>query len=196
MRAASVFLFVAACTPDIGSGSYFCGPDSACPEGQACNGPDNRCVVAGAAEPFACMPEENTEPDDNAANAYEFMNVGCGGVPVPFDNCMLEGDREDWIKVAVPAGCTNGTLSARIDYPIAFERLAVEIWDIATNMQYAEDLECSGTGDPAEERRCVRVPVKAATTYGVRVRPAGDGNCDGNCSYNRYTVRVQIEASL
>ena len=46
-------ILLVACTPTITPGSYLCGPEQLCPEGQACNGPDNVCVRAPNAQPFA-----------------------------------------------------------------------------------------------------------------------------------------------
>lgn len=195
MRAVFGLVLVAACTPDIVSGSYLCGPDSACPEGQACNGPDNHCVLASTAEPFDCMPERPTEPDDTAGTAYELMGLMCPGVPVPLDNCMMQGDSEDWIKVKVPTECANAALTSRVSFPIAFERLSLEIWNIDTNTKLGDDTTCANTGEVGEEQRCVQANVTPGGTFGVKVRPAGDGNCAGNCSYNRYTLRVQLATS-
>lgn len=197
MRAVFALVLVAACTPDIVSGSYLCGPNAACPENLACNGPDNTCVLASTAEPFSCDPDENTEPDDTAAMAHAISNLDCQSVPYVNANCMLEGDAEDWVKLATPATCTSVTIHARITYTLAFERLAIELWNLDSNTMLGVDTACPNTGEAGEELRCLDAGLTAGTNYGIKVRPAQDevGNCSGNCSYNRYTLRVQLSTS-
>jgi hypothetical protein len=119
MRAVFALLLVGACTPDIVSGAYLCGPNGACPGDLACNGPDNTCVLASTAEPFSCDPDVQTEPDDSAAMAH-VIKLDCLSVPIVTSNCMLQGDAEDWIKVTPPDACTTVAIHAAVSYTIAF----------------------------------------------------------------------------
>lgn len=192
MRAAFVLVLAAACSPDIVSGSYLCGPDSACPEGLACNGPDNTCVLSSTAEPFACEPDRETEPDDTSANAHVISGLQCVSVPYVNANCMLQGDTEDWVKFTPPASCTVVAVSARVSFTVAFARLGLELWNLDTNTQLGVDTACPSTGEEGEELRCLNQSLTPGTNYGIKVRPAGDGNCGGNCSYNRYTLSVKL----
>ena len=191
MRAAALLIALAACTPDVFPDTYYCGPDGSCPEGQACNGPNNHCVSAGSVEPFVCGDDSlKTEPDDTASQAHLLPPPTCG-IPSKSDNCMLDGnDAEDWMKLQTCSGAQE--LKLVLKFPVAFERLAMELWDLDTTTKLADDSACSDGGDDANEARCITSPVAENGNYGVKIRPVGDGNCDGNCSYNRYTLSVLL----
>lgn len=194
MRAAVVLLTVlAACTPDVFSESYYCGPDSSCPDGQACNGTDNICVLASGAKPFACASTAiMTEPDNTAAEAHALPTLSCQGVPIGNDNCMLENDAEDWVKLQVPQ-CENVQIESVLSFPFAFESLTSELWDLDQMTKLTDDDDCEKTGEAAgNDVRCITQPVVAGTNYGLKIRPAGGGDCDGNCRYNRYSLSVQL----
>lgn len=197
MRAAVlVAVSLAACAPDIVSDSYLCGPNQTCPEDQVCNGANNHCVLASSAEPFSCKPQVVTEPDDSADKAYAIPQLNCSSVPYAEDNCMLEQDPEDWIKVATPTGCSSDIkIQAHISFPIAWERLGIQLWDLGTMTKLADDSDCTTTGLAGDDTRCLTSPVGQGMTYGLRVYPLGEGNCDGGCSYNRYKLSVQLATS-
>ena len=194
MRAVFALLLVGACTPDIVSGAYLCGPNGACPGDLACNGPDNTCVLASTVEPFSCDPDVQTEPDDSAATAH-VLKLECLSVPIVSANCMLQGDAEDWVKVTPPDTCTTVTIHAAVSYTIAFEPLAMELWNLDTNTQLAVDTACPNKGENGEELRCVDQSLTPGVNYGIKVQPTGENNCGGKCSYNRYTLRVQLSTS-
>ena len=73
MRAAlSLIVLLAACSPEIVSGAYLCGPEASCPDGQECNGEDNVCVLPGGAKPFGCGDKiTEVEPNDVGAKAQK-----------------------------------------------------------------------------------------------------------------------------
>lgn len=194
MRAAVVLaLSLAACTPDIVSGAYLCGPNGACPEDQLCNGPDNTCVLAGTAKPFECHPEVQSEPDDTAAQARELTALtACVSPSTATANCMLTGDSADWVRFTAPAVCTAVQVEASVIFPIAFEQVGLELWDLDHDMKIGSDVECSVAGDAGNEQRCLKVVLTPGGNYGIAVKPTGEGNCDGQCPYNRYTLRVQL----
>jgi hypothetical protein len=194
MRAAVLLSIVlAACTPDVASETYYCGPDAACPEGQLCNGPDNVCMLPSSASAFACTPKIATEPDDSAAQAHALPTLACPSIPFVDENCMLEGDTEDWVKFVGPSGCAGAVqVDASVAFPIAFERIAIELWDIDSMTKLAEDEACDQDAQAGEEGRCVTHELVAGKNYGIKVRPAGDGNCDGGCRYNRYRLGVRL----
>ncbi len=194
MRAVFALLLVGACTPDIVSGAYLCGPNAACPGDLACNGPDNTCVLASTVEPFSCDPDVQTEPDDSAATAH-VINLDCLSVPIVTANCMLQGDAEDWVKVTAPDTCTSVSIHAVVSYTVAFEPLAMELWNLDTNTQLTVDAACPNKGENGEELRCVDQTLTPGMNYGIKVRPTGENDCGGKCSYNRYTLRVQLSPS-
>lgn len=192
MRAYALVAVLAACTPDIVSGAYLCGPEASCPKDQVCNGPDNTCVLASTALPFACEPDIDSEPDNTSAEAHLIDNLGCVSIPFVNASCMPEGDTADWVRFVAPAVCTSVGVDARVTFPIAFQRIGLELWDLAGNVMIASDQGCTARGEPGEEIRCLDLALTPGGSYGIKVQPAGDGNCDGGCSYNRYTLRVQL----
>jgi hypothetical protein len=191
MRAFILLLPLVACTPDVLPDTYKCGPDGLCPEGQQCNPADGRCVLPARIEPFACEPDLASEPDDTVETAFELVKE-CNAIATPIEACMTEGDPGDWYKFTVPADCANPMLDTRITFPIAFEQLGVELVDLATNATIATDAECPSGGEIGNEIRCLTAPLTAGASYGVHVAPTGDGDCDGDCAFNRYTVSVAL----
>jgi hypothetical protein len=191
MRFLLLFL-LGACAPEIVSGAYLCGPDSSCPEDLACNGIDNTCVLASLVEPFACEPQVELEPDNTAAEGYLIENLECVSAPFVNENCMLEADSADWVKFVAPSACTAVEVEARLAFPVAFEELAVELWNLDQDMKIAESGPCTQGVDTGEERRCLDFTLVPGTSYGIKVHPTGEGDCDGTCAYNRYTLRVQL----
>jgi hypothetical protein len=185
------------CTPEIVPGSYLCGPNASCPEGQACNGPDNTCVFDGAELPFECEPQIESEPDNTSSQAALIGNLDCVSIPFVNASCMLAGDAADWVKFTVPSVCSSVEVEARVSFPLAFARLGLELWDLDRDQHVASDTPCTGAGggevgEVGEEKRCLEIDVTPGTSYGIQVSPAGDGDCDGTCIYNRYTLRVQL----
>ena len=191
MRVAAVLaLALAACAPDIVSDSYFCGPNASCPGDQVCNGLDHHCVLPAAAEDFAC--DSPFEPDDTAALAHAAPTLQCVSATFVDENCMAKGDGEDWVKFDVPSTCSSVQVEGRVSFPLAFQRLKLELWDLATLTKLADDVDCPTSGQAGEEIRCLTKTVVPGMTYAFKVSPAGDGNCDGECSYNTYSLRLQL----
>lgn len=191
MRAFLLVLAVAACTPEIVSGSYLCGPNASCPDDQACNGPDNVCVTASA-QPFSCEPELMTEPDDTTDKAFSLGQLDCVSVASVLDSCMDENEAADWVAFSTRESCVGLTADVRITFPTAFEELGLELWDLDANERVAVDLPCTFSGDSGEELRCLKAPLVSGARYAVQVLPTGDGACEGRCAYNRYTLRMQL----
>jgi hypothetical protein len=192
MRAIVLCFGLAACTPDIVSGAYLCGPEASCPEGQVCNGPDNTCVLASLAEPFSCVPEMNFEPDDTIADAHLLANLGCVSAPFANEACMPAGDAADWLVFVPPSVCTAVEVQARLSFPVAFEVLGLELWDVDHNMPLATDTACRQGAETGEVRRCLDFVLVPGTKYGIKVYPTGEGTCRGACAYNRYSLSVQL----
>jgi len=189
---ALVLLALAACTPDIASGSYLCGPEGACPKGQACNGPDNTCVLTSTVQPFACAADLDFEPDNTATEAHALTNLTCVTTPFSNNNCMPSGDTADWLKFTAPTNCIAVEVEARLAFPVAFEELGLELWDLDRNAKVADEAMCLQGADVGLERRCLDFTLAGGTTYGIKVYPTGEGTCDGACAYNRYLLGVQL----
>ena len=58
-----------------------------------------------------------------------------------------------------------------------------------------DGLQAEAGGGEGDIRRCLTHGVELGTRYGVKVVPNGQGNCDGDCAYNRYTLNVQLATS-
>lgn len=187
-----VTVVLAACSPDISSGAYFCGPEQSCPDGQECNG-GGTCVLSGTARPFECESNTDPEPDDTAAQGTAIPQLQCVSSPYDRMGCLHANDPADWLTLTAPSECVAVEIQARITFPVAFEPLALELWDLGTNTKVAEDSECPGDGTSAgDDSRCLVQPLAPGTSYGVAVKPAGGGDCDGSCAYNQYTLTVQL----
>ena len=200
MRALWMCVALAGCTPDIVSGAYVCGPEEACPEGQACNGTDDdeagliaeTCVLQSLARGFACKPKFDIEPDDSAAQGYLIQDLGCVSAPFINDGCMAVDDTSDWVTFVAPSVCSAVEVEARLTFPISYEDLGLELWNVDANMMVGEDKDCPASADLSMVRRCLDITITPGTKYGVKVKPTGDGSCGGNCAYNRYTLSVQL----
>lgn len=184
-------LSLAACAPDIVSDSYFCGPNASCPDDQVCNGIDHHCVLAESSQQFTCSSP--FEPDNTAAMAHPAPTLGCVSSAFIDDNCMDKGDTEDWVSFAAPTNCSGAVqIEARVTFPLAWERLGIELWDLGTMTKLADDVACATSGQAGEEIRCLTKTLSEGSNYAIKVHPAGDGNCGGNCSYNTYSLRFQL----
>lgn len=189
-----VVLAATACTPEIVPGAYLCGPEGACPDGQACDGPTNICVLATAVQPFACGELTETEPNDGLATAQPVLagNLACVSRVAEVIGCSLDPDGEDWFAVEPPAVCTAVAVEARISFPIAFEALALVLLDDA-GATVATAASCSQEDpDDGDDQLCLDAAVTPGRAYALRVTRSGALDCDGACSYNRYTLTVQL----
>jgi hypothetical protein len=186
-------VFLAACSPDIVSGAYTCGPESLCPPSEACDGLTDTCVLASTAQPFACEDGTEHAGDDSAASANQVPQLACVSMPYSLDGCMPAGDGADWFKLSTPADCTAVEAQVRVQYPVSYEHLSMELWDLGMNSVVGSDVDCpNSSGDPAHVERCINLQVTPGRDYGVAIKPTPDGSCDGACAYNRYYLTVQL----
>jgi hypothetical protein len=193
MRALLVLALVG-CTPDVAPGAYLCGPEQACPPGQACDGSDNTCVVASSALPFACDPMVEHEPDDTPQQGVALPALGCVSNPVRDASCIAAGDAQDWVTFVAPTGCTAVEAKAEVSYPVAYEPLTIDLWELGGMTEVAPGGACAqGTGAAGDDARCLQLTLTPGASYGIEVHPAGGGDCGGTCNYNRYTLTVQTD---
>ncbi len=192
MRAAWLVL-LAACSPHIASGSYLCGAEKACPPSEACDGVTDTCVLESAEQPFACAMGTEFPGDDTSATPQQIPALACVSPTYQVSECLPLGDMADWIVFSVPSTCTTVELHARIVYPIAYEGVSLELWDLAGNRRIGTDVPCpDAVGDPAHVERCIKLTVTPGGSYGLLVKPNGQGDCGGACAYNRYELSVQL----
>jgi hypothetical protein len=183
---------VAGCSPGIATGAYLCGPEQACPPGFECNGPDNRCVAKAEVEPFACDPADEHEPDNDLAHAFPVGALTCVSPPRSIDGCLAAGDGADWFAFDTPASCTSVGASIELGFPLAWEPLAVAV-SANDGTVLATDGDCDDITPPGEQIRCLKVTLTPGAHYGASVTPAGGGDCDGDCAFNRYTLTVRLD---
>jgi len=185
-------LALAACSPDIPSGSYECGPNATCPTGQACDGPTNTCVIASTAGAFAC--EASVEHDDNTpATGTMISNLSCVSAVFSQPGCLAANDGQDWFQLTAPTGCAALEVKISVAYPVAFEPLAVALTD-ASGAQVATDIACKNPPPGGEDSRCITQTITPGSNYAIAVKPLGMGDdCDGTCNFNRYTLSVQLD---
>lgn len=196
MRGAlGLVLVLAACAPDIVPGAYACGPQVACPKGLACDGPTATCVLPSTAQVFACDPQVEHEPDDTPAQALALPGLSCTSSPVVDDGCLAAGDGQNWVSFTAPAACAGVALQSTVSYPIAFEPIGLELWELGGMTQVATDQACTtpDVGTTSDER-CLTATLVPGDSYGVKVMPAGGGDCGGHCNFNRYELTVQLRA--
>ena len=196
MRSAMIALALAACTPEIASGTYECGVERDCPEGQACDGVTNVCVLPSAVEPFSCGEDiDEVEPNDAFATAQAIPTSACVSQVSQVIGCTGgDGNREDWFSFSVPANCSAVDATARLAFPLAFELPALELRDDAGGVRAmgvacANDAPSDGTG-----LLCVDAPVTAGGRFAIRVAGSGTLDCDGECAFNRYVLTMQLAA--
>lgn len=190
-------ILLVACTPTITPGSYLCGPEQLCPEGQACNGPDNVCVRAPNAQPFACDPEAvDPAGDDAPATGTVVGDLLCVSSVIVMTGCLRAEDPSDWVQFDVPTGCTAVGVTAKVTYPIAFQPLALQIAK-GTEAPQQMDTACPSSAElvEGEDERCLDMTLEPGAHYalGIVHDDAANADCDGACRSNRYQLRFQLE---
>jgi hypothetical protein len=193
--AAGAALAATACTPDIAPGTYLCGPEGLCPEGQACNGPDGICVLAGQARPFECGMFGDPPNDDTPATGTMLTNLSCASVPFEARGCLRETDAQDFFQLDVPAACSAVRIEASVSFPIAFQPLAL-VLSTAGAAPAPVDTPCppSALVSDGEDLRCVSQVVQPGGHYALGVVKGSGGDCGGACRNNRYIFRLRLTA--
>jgi len=188
-----VGLVFAACSPDIAAGSYLCGPEQLCPEGQACNGVDNTCVLPTQVEPFACPDSQDPAGDDAPSAGQLIDNLTCVSRTSESKGCLLQNDVADWYQFDVPGNCTAVQIEARLTFPIAYEPLVLQISSMDGPAGPAETA-CPSTTfpDEGEAIRCFKLVVENGSHHAIGLVHQGSEDCHGACANNRYTLSLQL----
>lgn len=188
---------LAACTPDVPSGAYLCGPERLCPEDQLCDGATDLCVLPELAKPFACRTAAADDPpgDDTPATAAPLAGLGCPSASVERGGCLDRGDGVDFLRLEVPADCAGARLEAMVTFPAAYE--AVDLLLTAGGPTPPEPVGAACATSvavaPGQEVRCASQPVEAGAVYALGVVRTGAGDCGGLCPHNRYRLRLRLE---
>jgi hypothetical protein len=191
-----LWLAAAACTPEIIPGAYLCGREQMCPEDQACNGPDQTCVLANQAQPFACGATTEHEPNDAPTAPEVVADLGCISAFIEIKGCSSATSDEDWFQFDVPGNCSAVAVSARLIAPVAFAPLTLALLG-SDGSTVAAAVPCSDTPDDdhiAHDELCLRPTLTAGARYTLGVAQQGLANCGGACAHNRYTLTVQLVA--
>ena len=184
----------AACSPEIGKGTYFCGPERFCPPDMACDEPTYTCDSTRLADRFSCPIGSNAlEPNDSSAEASDEGVVTCGGVLVTDRVGCMEGEGdEDFLAFEVTGDCVGDDphMAVTLRFPIALVPLAIDLLD-ADGATVTAGEPCTPSGDrTGTDRVCIDRRLEPGH-YLLRVRAAPGGpDCDGDCHYNQYTIVV------
>lgn len=190
---ALLLIGLAACSPAINPGSYLCGANETCPPGQVCDGVSDSCVLKGQEMPFTCEAGTDVPGDDSAMTARQIPPLQCVSPPYTVGGCLPMGDTQDWFKLSTPSVCATVAVQARIAFPVSYQVLTLELWDLQMNTSIGTDTPCVQTSDdPGRTERCITLPVTPGKDYGLVVKPSPAGNCGGSCAYNRYDLTVQL----
>jgi hypothetical protein len=193
MRVLMLFPLLAACAPDIVPGAYLCGAEQLCPEGQECNGADGKCVAPSSVQPFACDPAMLHEPDDTPDQGFAVPNLACVSASFTSSGCLAAGDAQNFVALDAPDNCATVAIHATVLFPVAWEPLGLQLWDRASHTMLATDDACASTSPVAGQiTRCLVHPLTNKGKYAIAVVPAGGGDCDGTCNYNRYSLTLQL----
>lgn len=194
LLALAAVALAAACSPEIGNGTYFCGPERFCPPDMECDDPSYTCESPRLAAPFSCPAGSNElEPDDSAEEATDEGAVTCGATLVGERVGCLEGEGdEDFLAFDVTGDCVGEAphLEVTLRFPIAFVPLAIDLLD-EEGRTVTPGEPCTPSGDrTGNDRVCIERAL-APGRYFLRVRAAPDApDCGGNCHYNQYTMVV------
>jgi hypothetical protein len=167
----------AACTPDIQSQVYVCGPSEFCPPDLACDPSSNLCVLPDMVQPFQCT-----------ASGTPLPVIGCGST-ASTGGCV-DGAAHTHHAIEVPAGCTT-MVSATAQFPGSLMPLAMTVHDPAQAV-VATSAPC-GTSGGGQAATCVMFAATGGQTYDLDVGAAAPvSDCGGACAFNQYVLSVTL----
>lgn len=183
---------VAACTPDVPGGVYFCGPEQSCPPDLSCDQVTAVCVYPEEAEPFECGENSNlAEPDDTLVLADDLGQRGCGFETVVLDGCIDHEDDVDHIGMVSSLDCDVRPFEAKVRFSIAFAPAVLELLDDAGEVIATSEI-CNELDDSGQVQACIETSVPEDTQVYLRIRLLDDApDCGGRCRYNRYQLSIQ-----
>ena len=193
-------LLAAGCSPEIGTGTYFCGPERLCPPDLECNDQTVTCEVPAEVEAFACPTASNLEePDDDLASARDLGTLACGIIDPLIDEpgCVPQAGDVDLFKFVYDEECSGADphVSVVVRFPIAHVPLTLELLDGDGAVLQEAELCTSSADRTGTDRVCLESRLTSGTYY-LRVRAADGGpDCDGTCHYNRYQVAMSLPLS-
>ena len=193
------FVALAGCTPDIGTGTYFCGPERNCPPQLQCDDNSYTCVDESMAQPFVCpSASENHEPDDTPALARDLGTMICGESLLPMAAGCLTGlgqvDHFTFVNMTACAG-QDPHLELTLQFPTALVPLKIEVLDGAGNVLAVGD-DCTPDVDfTGTQRACIEMPTPQGAVF-IRISVADpERDCNGDCHFNSYMLDISHRLS-
>jgi hypothetical protein len=190
---AAACAYLGGCAPDIGAGTYYCGPERFCPPDLACDDPTFTCERPGSAASFACPDgSQGAEPDDTIGTGEELGELDCG-LPILDQHVgCLDDDDVDHIGFVLDGTCVGEDphLEVSLRFPVALMPLSVDLLDTGGDV-IAEGVPCTPSGDATgTDRVCLDRRIEPGH-YLLRVRMVDDApDCDGECRHNQYQLDV------
>ncbi len=195
---AAVACAIAACSPEITRGTYYCGPERLCPPNLECDDGQFTCETPGLVQPFSCPEEsEGNEPDDVVAQALDLGTIECGASPLDTAlGCIPDGDDVDLAMLQIPPNfeCETGAaaLAISVRYPVALVPMKLELLDDEMAVVEAGVLCTQEPNFTGQDKLCIDA-LPPAGTYYVRVSSDRDApDCDGDCHYNQYVLSIDV----
>jgi hypothetical protein len=182
------------CGPEIGNGTYFCGPERYCPPAQECDDNKYTCDSPSRATRFACpVASQASEPDDTDDQAENVGRLQCGmSLVAGRQGCVSDAGDVDQIAFELAGTCLgdNPHLSISLRFPVALVPLHMELLDGAGAVVAEAEL-CTASGDvTGTDLLCIRHSIPEGR-YRLRIRSvSGAPDCGGDCHHNQYTLDV------
>ena len=170
------FSFSAACSPDIASGAYLCGPQAAVPAGRGVRRRDRHVRAHVGREPFACDTGTEHAGDDTPATAQpdSAARVRLAALSATAAACRSATPRTGSRSRRRPA-CTAVEVQARLIVSRSrIERARRSSCGTSTTniVDRHRHRVPEGIGDPAHAERCIKLTVpRGATTASWSSRP-------------------------
>ena len=185
---------LAACTPDIAEGSYFCGPQLACPGDLACSDLTELCVDPARTQTFVCPNGANAhEPDDDLAHAQMLTGV-CFVDALVDTGCLPTQSDVDYALLSTPSSCgARIRVTVNLTDSIAFESPQITLLD-NDNPTTAMSAPCTPNDAlMSNATDCSAIDVDGGDHVSIRVDfPADAPSCQGACAFNRYELRILL----
>jgi hypothetical protein len=192
------FVALAACSPQIDKGTYYCGPERLCPPDLSCDDPTFTCDAPSLAERFSCpVDSEGFEPDDSPGDAQDAGKTSCGQ-PLLSEQlgCIDDAADLDHVSFEYDAECVGDDphLEVVLRFPVAFVPLTLELLDDSGSVIETGVL-CTPSGDHSGSDYLCLEARPPAGHYVLRVQAADGPDCDGDCHYNQYYLQVSSQLS-
>ncbi len=200
LPASAALLF--ACSPDIASNTYFCGPEGLCPPGLQCSYNAEStlaysCDLPNAVKDFECgTANADVEPDDTTENAFDLGALACGSqLFFPEHGCIENGTDIDHFKFRREQLCQGEDphVAIRLQASIAAAPLSLTLLG-EDGSPVGSATDCSDGSDIAKglQTLCLDATDLPAETFTIRIQvdDAAGSDCDGKCLFNRYSLSL------